>query len=47
MPNEPLHDVYRTWADLIEAARTEEDAWLFLVASAPWATRLLDEPRAD
>lgn len=45
MPNETCHDVYRTWAALTEAARTDEKAWLFLITFAPWATRLLDEPR--
>ena len=45
MPNEPSHDTYRNWMELIETAKTDEKAWLFLVTFAPWATRLLeDEP---
>ena len=44
MQGETHHDVYRTWAELAEAAKTDEKAWLFLVNFAPWATRLLEEP---
>lgn len=44
MQSETHHDVYRTWAELAEAAKTDEKAWLFLVNFAPWATRLLEEP---
>jgi hypothetical protein len=47
MPTEPLHNSYRTWAELIEAARTDEEAWLYLVISAPWATHWLERPVAD
>ncbi len=44
MQSETHHDVYRTWAELAEAAKTDEKAWLFLVNFAPWATKLLEEP---
>ncbi|MBP8097907.1 MAG: hypothetical protein KAY03_01185 [Arenimonas sp.] len=44
MPSETRHELYRTWAELAEAARTDEKAWLFLLNFAPWATRLLEEP---
>jgi hypothetical protein len=44
MPSETCHDQYRTWAELAEAAKTDEKAWLFLLTFAPWATRLLEEP---
>ena len=44
MPSETHHETYRTWAELAEAAKTDEKAWLFLVNFAPWATRLLEEP---
>jgi hypothetical protein len=44
MSSETHHDKYRTWAELAEAAKTDEKAWLFLVNFAPWATRLLEEP---
>lgn len=44
MANETQHDVYRTWAELAEAAKSDYKAWLYLVNFAPWATRLLEEP---
>ena len=44
MPSETCHELYRTWAELAEAAKTDEKAWLFLVNFAPWATKLLEEP---
>ena len=44
MPNETHNEVYRSWSELIEAARSDEKAWLFLITFAPWATRLLEEP---
>ena len=44
MPSETHHELYRTWAELAEAAKTDEKAWLFLVNFAPWATKLLEEP---
>lgn len=44
MSSETHHEMYRTWAELAEAAKTDEKAWLYLVNFAPWATRLLEEP---
>lgn len=44
MSSETCHELYRTWAELTEAAKTDEKAWLFLVNFAPWATKLLEEP---
>lgn len=44
MSSETCHELYRTWAELAEAAKTDEKAWLFLVNFAPWATKLLEEP---
>jgi hypothetical protein len=44
MANETHHDEYRSWRELIEAAKSDEQAWLYLVNFAPWATRLLEEP---
>jgi hypothetical protein len=44
MNGETLHPTWHTWAELAEAAKTDEKAWLYLVNFAPWATRLLEEP---
>ena len=44
MPSDTHHETYRTWAELAEAAKTDEKAWLYLVKFAPWATKLLEEP---
>jgi hypothetical protein len=44
MQSETRHEVYRTWRELAEAAKTDDKAWLYLLTFAPWATSLLEEP---
>lgn len=45
MPSDTRHHEYRSWAELAEAAKTDTRAWLFLLNAAPWAAKLLEEPK--